>query len=419
MGELVALETNMEDEQRKNSQEYFIDFAAATTATLRVLSPCFSIGISFDHRPQAVSHHNKVIKGDMEGKTELLTVLNLFGAELPIDTRNMSLNSNEIAYLMKSEPEVLEETLEGKIYSKSLHDFSSSHDCSALSNCSNEVITHEAVPEEAGSYSDSSNGRRLLIDVPDAFTSRVDGNEPICEGEDREPMYEGKVVLAEQVDKRAGDAVDASKHEISPTQGDLIRNFLRNNASQLTVYCLFSLQDGLKEARILATEEGYLNQPDLVWEKLNKVNGDKLFMTGDFKEFKVESHAKTVQQPTFTGSSSTEIESILDDLLQEIIHRKLDVRDILTTFLVSRRFGRLVAKIHRVQVSLDCFQQEAEPFMADPQICVADVQEQTIPHQINILVRPYIQSSMDKHLYLPPLPYYLSVLRFVSTLAEI
>jgi len=39
---------------------------------------------------------------------------------------------------------------------------------------------------------------------------------------------------------------------------------------------------------LLATDQGYMNQPDLVWEKLNEVHGDSVFMTGDFKEFKAE-----------------------------------------------------------------------------------------------------------------------------------
>ncbi|XP_065858130.1 uncharacterized protein [Euphorbia lathyris] len=166
--------------------------------------------------------------------------------------------------------------------------------------------------------SDSSSGRFHGLDVPDAFTSSVDGSEPIYEGEecildpgttiyeDREPMYEGEVILAEQGDKTVG-----SKVEITPQQGELIRNFLKNSASQLTFYGLFCLQDGLKERELcvffrnnhfstmfkydgelylLATDQGYLNQPDLVWEKLNEVNGDTLFMTGNFKEFKVENH---------------------------------------------------------------------------------------------------------------------------------
>ncbi|KAF2298897.1 hypothetical protein GH714_028962 [Hevea brasiliensis] len=167
--------------------------------------------------------------------------------------------------------------------------------------------------------SDSSSGRMQNVDVPETFTSSVDGSEPIYEGEecildsgtavfeDREPMYEGEVILAEQADKTV-----RPNDEITPQEGELIRNFLKNSASQLTFYGLFCLQDGLKERELcvffrnnhfstmfkydgelylLATDQGYLNQPDLVWEKLNEVNGDTLFMTGNFKEFKAESHA--------------------------------------------------------------------------------------------------------------------------------
>ncbi|CAL5442311.1 unnamed protein product [Camellia sinensis] len=397
MEELVALETrNMEGEQKKNSEEDSIDFAAATTATLGVPSPCLSRGISFDDSLLAVADHHKVRKGDMEEEEELLRALKMSEDELPTSVndsppvntsgQNMSVSSNESAYLKNSEPVVPVETLEG--YSEAenqksfLLDLSLSHDCSALSNSSNEVITHEAVPREAGCAKndqdtssacenhmlesrgdeesqnqststsdmhvpednkhgcdtaelsslsalgadlDSSSGRRQHTDVPDAFTSSAEGSEPIYEGEecilesrttiyeDREPMYEGEVVLAEQVDKGTGDAYDArSKDEISPRQGELIRDFLKNNASQLTIHGLFSLQDGLKERElcvffrnnhfntmfkyddelyILATDQGYINQPDLVWEKLNEVNGDTLFMTGNFKEFKVENHA--------------------------------------------------------------------------------------------------------------------------------
>ncbi|KAM5572646.1 ubiquitin carboxyl-terminal hydrolase MINDY-1 [Rosa sericea] len=170
--------------------------------------------------------------------------------------------------------------------------------------------------------SDSSSGRMLEIDESETLTSSGEGSEPIYEGEERildsgttvseqrEPVYEGEAVLAKQADKGMLDA--RSKDEITPQEGELIRNFLKNNASQLTFSGLFCLQEGLKERELcvffrnnhfstmfkingelylLATDQGYLNQHDLVWEKLNEVNGDTLFMTGNFKEFKVESQS--------------------------------------------------------------------------------------------------------------------------------
>ncbi|XP_052209939.1 uncharacterized protein LOC127813172 [Diospyros lotus] len=195
-----------------------------------------------------------------------------------------------------------------------LEDNKCSYDPAELSNLS---------PLHADSDSHSSRKQHTDIpDVPDAFTSSANGSEPIYEGEecilesgvkvyeDREPMYEGEVVLAGKVDGCTGDTYDANaKDEVSPRQGELIRSFLKNNASQLTIYGLFCLQDGLKERElcvffrnnhfntmfkydgelyILATDQGYINQPDLVWEKLNEVNGNTVFMTGSFKQFKVE-----------------------------------------------------------------------------------------------------------------------------------
>ncbi|KAF9689407.1 hypothetical protein SADUNF_Sadunf01G0089100 [Salix dunnii] len=187
-------------------------------------------------------------------------------------------------------------------------DISSGHDRAEVPGSASPVLE-----------SDSSGGRTKNIDAPATFTSSVDGSEPIYEGEERildtgtsnyeerEPLYEGEVVLAEQADRTV-----RSMDEITPQQGELIGNFLKNSASQLTFYGLFCLQDGLKERELcvffrnnhfstmfkydgelylLATDQGYINQPDLVWEKLNEVNGDTLFMTGNFKEFRVESHS--------------------------------------------------------------------------------------------------------------------------------
>ncbi|XP_043715960.1 uncharacterized protein LOC122664276 isoform X2 [Telopea speciosissima] len=172
--------------------------------------------------------------------------------------------------------------------------------------------------------SDEFSGSCQHMDQPKSIASSLDGSEPIYEGEERildprltiyenrEPMYEGEMVLAEQADQGAGDGSDLQPgDEITQQKGELIKNFLRNNASQLTIYGLFCLQEGLKERELcvffrnnhfstmfkfngelylLATDQGYINQPDLVWEKLNEVNGDTVFMTGNFKEFKVENH---------------------------------------------------------------------------------------------------------------------------------
>ncbi|CAN1332781.1 Ubiquitin carboxyl-terminal hydrolase MINDY-2 [Linum perenne] len=188
------------------------------------------------------------------------------------------------------------------------------HGQTELSRHGADEVSHLS-PSNPGT--DSSSGLMQNMDVTEPYSPSVDGSEPIYEGEecildsgtpkfaDGEPVYEGEVILAEQGDNSVG-----SKDGLSPQQGELIRNFLKNSASQLTFYGLFRLQDGLKERELcvffrnnhfstmfklkgelylLATDQGYLNQHDLVWEKLNQVNGDTLFMTYNFREFKVES----------------------------------------------------------------------------------------------------------------------------------
>ncbi|XP_010540434.1 PREDICTED: ubiquitin carboxyl-terminal hydrolase MINDY-2-like isoform X2 [Tarenaya hassleriana] len=160
-------------------------------------------------------------------------------------------------------------------------------------------------------------------DVPSAFISEA-ASEPMYEGEecvnsgaavceDKEPVYEGESLLGRKAEKSDADhpcSEGSAADGLTPAEGYLIRNFLENNASQLTFCGLFCLQEGLKERELcvffrnnhfssmfkyegelylLATDQGYLNQPDLVWEKLNEVNGDTVFMTSNFKVFKMDS----------------------------------------------------------------------------------------------------------------------------------
>ncbi|CAL0314276.1 unnamed protein product [Lupinus luteus] len=166
------------------------------------------------------------------------------------------------------------------------------HDQPTLTTSDREVVD-DSQNSISNRNSDSSNVRFHQTDVSGALPSTVDGGEPIYQGEecvldtrtqnfeDHEPVYEGEVVLAEQAEKGTIAASGLRpKDEITPQQGELIKTFLRNNASQLTFY-------GLRVS-LLATDQGYINQPDLVWEKLNEVNGDTVFMTSNFKEFKVE-----------------------------------------------------------------------------------------------------------------------------------
>ncbi|CAD6336164.1 unnamed protein product [Miscanthus lutarioriparius] len=102
--------------------------------------------------------------------------------------------------------------------------------------------------------------------------------------------------------------------------GELIDNFLQTTANQLTVYgyisnnlwfkCMFSIvfsfitlsnfivavssvykRDLTKyngSLYLLATYQGFISQTDLVWQRLDEVNGDGVFLTSNFTPFKAE-----------------------------------------------------------------------------------------------------------------------------------
>uniref|UniRef100_A0A0E0Q2K1 MINDY deubiquitinase domain-containing protein n=1 Tax=Oryza rufipogon TaxID=4529 RepID=A0A0E0Q2K1_ORYRU len=144
-------------------------------------------------------------------------------------------------------------------------------------------------------------------------TEKIHGEEHILSTgnlayENQEPVYEGEVVLAEQADKTEKSSEDMQDGP-AEHQWELIDNFLQNTASQLTVYGLFCLQEGLNERELcvffrnnhfntmfkyngslylLATDQGFFSQSDLVWQKLDEVNGDGVFLTSNFTPFKAE-----------------------------------------------------------------------------------------------------------------------------------
>lgn len=171
-------------------------------------------------------------------------------------------------------------------------------------------------------------------DVEDNASSSLESCEPLYEGEIflaevgtsnfeiREPLYEGEAILAEcsdradMVEKASTSQISESNMEesvnIAVTEGIIIENFLVSNASQLTYYGLFCLLEGLKERELcvffrnnhfstmfkykgdlylLATDQGYMNQADLVWEKLEEVHGDSVFVTGNFTPFHADQNS--------------------------------------------------------------------------------------------------------------------------------
>ncbi|KAG5061458.1 hypothetical protein JHK87_002487 [Glycine soja] len=210
------------------------------------------------------------------------------------------------------------------------------HDQSTPTTIDHEVVGESHGPDATGlsfsspghTNSDSSSVRYHQTDVSGALTSSVQGSEPIYEGEecvldtrtgnfeDREPVYEGEVVLAEQADRSTLVAPDLrAKDELTPEQGELIKSFLRNNASQLTFYGLFCLQDGLKERELCVF---FRNNH---FSTMFKVNGDTLFMTGNFKEFKVENHESSTWDENNALTSTADYLASIDSAT----HAGLDI----------------------------------------------------------------------------------------------
>ncbi|XP_027085293.1 uncharacterized protein [Coffea arabica] len=418
MGELVALETqNMETQHKKNSEEDCVDFAAATTATLGVPSPCLSRGRSFDDAPISLPDHHIGRKGDIEEEQELMRVLKLSESEVPTSSAdvpsankpNPSIVTEASSDFKQSGPVSLIGTLEENVFDgskmscpdevtvSSNFETSSNHDfdprgsetvwqdavclssktepersCIKSISGESEYNTVVKVVEDCGSNTlvnigsganqssstDASSAAGTNVHKPgkdednqtlsssiyevDEVENERNGEESILESTDtthqnREPMYEGEVVLAEQGDRSSIEVCDAKKDQITTKEGELIQNFLKNSASQLTIYGLFCLQEGLKERElcvffrnnhfntmfkfegelyILATDQGYINQPDLVWEKLNEVNGDTVYMTGNFKEFKVENHGNNSWDEQNAMASTADYLASMDNSMQ-------------------------------------------------------------------------------------------------------
>eukprot|EP00877_Chromochloris_zofingiensis_P004085 jgi/Chrzof1/13678/Cz08g07220.t1 len=101
---------------------------------------------------------------------------------------------------------------------------------------------------------------------------------------------------------------------------NIVRHFLESYCSQLTPHGLVELHHGLKEHQLavffrnnhfntmfkyeagiyqLVTDQGYAAEPDIVWERLDSVDGNTTFCTSGFTGF-VPHKAAAVQQPSDT-----------------------------------------------------------------------------------------------------------------------
>uniref|UniRef100_A0A1J3GG80 F-box/kelch-repeat protein n=1 Tax=Noccaea caerulescens TaxID=107243 RepID=A0A1J3GG80_NOCCA len=148
---------------------------------------------------------------------------------------------------------------------------------------------------------DSSSEIQLKSVNPDLTGRSQDVDVPLYEadkgGSLGSPVYEGESLVGQS----SPEGKDTNG--LTQREGQVIKNFLYNNASQLTSTGLVLLEAKLKEGEIcvffrnnhfytllkhdnalynLVTDAGYEKEVDVVWETL-QVDGDSVFMTGDFK----------------------------------------------------------------------------------------------------------------------------------------
>lgn len=284
--ELLALEAwNATHAYKEDSDEDVVDFVAATTATLGVPSPTISRCISFDKSP----HNQKT--WEIEEEAKQLRVFNLSETELSPasvnDQQEHRVNNSCISLNKISQETANEIHIHGEDISKGY------------------------VRKPLTCRTDVRGGQRA--EKAENCNLSFHDSEPMYEGEecvlnsttahpDHEPQYEGEIVLAELSAK-------CSKAEITPKEGELIRNFFGHSDTQLTLYGFFCLQNGLKEHEIcllfrnnllhtmfrfngelyiLATHQIYYDQPKVVWEHLNVVNGNTILFTADFEKCKAQ-----------------------------------------------------------------------------------------------------------------------------------
>ncbi|KAI3804532.1 hypothetical protein L1987_26145 [Smallanthus sonchifolius] len=314
MGELVALETqNMESVFKKNSEE---DCVNHIEKGLLAEENEHLSGLKLTETVNLTSANDLTVEETLSTNSNIDNssvmsnyVEDLITFEADKESHDGQINASESEKheskdgIEKTNTEVLdkiEKSLSGS-------DSPSPVGQSTLNSDVNEVEKIN-IGETALNESCSSTANVVLEPSKDMAQTVVESSSLISTAN----VNEGEVAMSAQVDSNVTSVDDTTPISgITARQGELIRNFLKNSASQLTIYGLFCLQDGLKERElcvffrnnhfntmfkfegelyILATDQGYLNQPDLVWEKLNEVNGDTVFMNSNFKKFKAENH---------------------------------------------------------------------------------------------------------------------------------
>lgn len=130
----------------------------------------------------------------------------------------------------------------------------------------------------------------------------------------RSPSRQTVQVLMNE--RHISDADALSKATAILEDGPVIEEFLNSTASQLTYYGLVKLHEGVRERQLcvffrnnhfstlfkydgalylLVTDAGYLDEPNVVWERLNDIDGDTEYLDAQFRSLNVsETRQQTI-----------------------------------------------------------------------------------------------------------------------------
>lgn len=152
-----------------------------------------------------------------------------------------------------------------------------------------------------------------IVEIKEENESQQSDNEnKKSDNEEKKPDNEEKKLDNEEKKPDQSEQKNEEK-KLSPEEkkrileeGQIISDFLEQNASQLTVYGLSKLYEGLNNGQLavffrnnhfstlckyndyiflLVTDEGYAGEKDIVWERISEVEGDSVFCRGDFSIF--------------------------------------------------------------------------------------------------------------------------------------
>ncbi|KAF1776870.1 Protein of unknown function DUF544 [Phytophthora cactorum] len=190
------------------------------------------------------------------------------------------------------------------------------------------------------------------------------------------------------------DALDAATTLLE--EGPVLDEFFNSTASQLTYYGLVKLHEGLRERQLcvffrnnhfstlfkfegalylLVTDAGYLDEPTVVWELLNEIDGDTTYLDAQFRPMVSGSGGDTTRAAEHTlpngGLSGEEDEGNLDpDYLLALKFQREEEEIARGSKHVSPRIG--VDRDVKDDRSQETSENEAIPVTADGQMMISE-----------------------------------------------